>query len=267
MPFSLCNRPVLFQNYINNTLCEYLDDFCTAYLNDILIYSDNEAEHEIHVKHVLQKLEEAGLQADITKCTFHVTQVSYLGLIIITEGIKMNLVKVNTIINWPTLMNVKDVQSFLEFANFYRRFIYDYSKIAALLTHLICKNVAFKWFSECEDAFNTLKSAFTSDVILCYYNSDLKLVVKTDASDYVSEEILSQYDENDVFHPITYFFKKHSSAKYNYEIYNKKLMAIICAFKEWRPELKGSLTSVKVITDHKNLEYFMSTKQLSCCQA
>ena len=144
MPFGLCNGPASFQNYINNTLREYLNNFCTAYLDDILIYSDNEAEHEIHVKRVLQKLEEAGLQADITKCAFHVTQVPYLGLIIITEGVKMNSVKVDTIINWPTLMNVKDVQSFLEFANFYRRFIYDYSKIAAPLTCLISKNVAFK---------------------------------------------------------------------------------------------------------------------------
>ena len=164
-------------------------------------------------------------------------------------------------------MNVKNVQSFLGFANFYRRFIYGYSKIAALLTHLICKNVAFKWSSECENAFNTLKRAFTSDVILCHYNSDLKLVMKTDALDYVSEGILLQYDENDVLHSVTYFFKKYSPAECNYEIYNKELMAIICAFKEWRPELKGSLTSVKVITDHKNLEYFILTKQLSCCQA
>ena len=106
-----------------------------------------------------------------------------------------------------------------------------------------------------------------SNVILCHYNSDLKLVMKTDASDYVSEGILSQYDENSVLHLIAYFFKKHSPAECNYEIYNKKLMTIIHAFKEWCPELKGSLTSVKVITDHKNLEYFMLTKQLSCCQA
>ena len=91
--------------------------------------------------------------------------------------------------------------------------------------------------------------------------------MKTDASDYVSEEILSQYDENDVLYSVIYFFKKHSPAEYNYEIYNKELMTIICTFKEWCPELKGSSTSVKVITDHKNLEYFMLIKQLSCCQA
>ena len=92
-------------------------------------------------------------------------------------------------------------------------------------------------------------------------------MVKTDASDYVSGGILSQYNENDVLHSVAYFSKKHSPAECNYEIYNKELMAIVRAFKEWRPELEGSLTPVKVITDHKNLEYFMSTKQLSRRQA
>ena len=90
-------------------------------------------------------------------------------------------------------------------------------------------------------------------------------MVKTDASDYVSGGILSQYDENSVLHSVMYFSKKHSPAECNYEIYNKELMAIICTFEEWCPELKGSLTPVKVITDHKNLEYFMSIKQLSRC--
>ena len=85
-------------------------------------------------------------------------------------------------------------------------------------------------------------------------------MIKTDASDYVSEEILSQYDENDVLHLITYFFKKHSSAECNYEIYNKELIVIVYTFKEWCSELEGLLTSVEVITDHKNLEYFMSIK-------
>ena len=89
------------------------------YLNDILIYSEIEAEHEIHVKRVLQKLHEAGLQADITKCAFHIKEISYLELIIITKEVKMNSAKVSTIIKWLTLMNIKDVQSFLSFANFY----------------------------------------------------------------------------------------------------------------------------------------------------
>ena len=112
-----------------------------------------------------------------------------------------------------------------------------------------------------------MKKAFTSDVILHHYNPDLKIVVKTDTSDYVSGGILSQYDKNDVLHPVAYFSKKHNPAECNYEIYDKELMAIVHTFKEWRPELEGSTYPIDVITDHKNLEYFIFIKQLSRCQA
>ena len=181
-------------------------------------------------------------------------------MIIITEGVKMNSAKVSTIVKWPSLMNIKDIQSFLGFANFYQRFIYGYSKLASPLTHLIKKDVPFEWTTECQSAFNALKKAFTSDVILRHYNSDLKIIVKTDTSDYVSGGILSQYNKNDVLHPIAYFSKKHNSAECNYEIYDKELMAIIRTFEEWRLELEGSTYPIDVITDDKNLEYFMFTK-------
>ena len=98
MPFDLCNSSALFQNYINNTLQKYLNDFCTMYLDDILIYSEIEAEHKIHVKCVLQKLCDVSLQADIIKCAFHIKKISYLELIIITEEVKMNSVKVSIIV-------------------------------------------------------------------------------------------------------------------------------------------------------------------------
>ena len=175
----------------------------------------------------------------------------------------MDSAKVSIIVKWLSLMNIKDIQSFLSFINFYQRFIYGYSKLASSLTHLIKKDVLFEWITECQSAFDALKKAFTSDVILRHYNSDLKIIVETDASDYVSGGILSQYDKNGVLHPIAYFFKKHNSAECNYEIYNKELMVIVCTFEEWCSELEGFTYSINVITDHKNLEYFMFTKQLS----
>ena len=99
-----------------------------------------------------------------------------------------------------------------------------------------------------------------SDVILCHYNLNLKIVVKTDTSDYVFKGILSQYNENDVLHSVTYFFKKHNSAECNYEIYDKELMIIVCTFKEWRSELEDSIYFINVITEYKNLEYFIFIK-------
>ena len=267
MPFGLCNGPASFQHFINDTLREYLDNFCTAYLDDILIYSEFEAEHEIHVKRILAKLRKAGLQIDITKCEFHVTEVKYLGLIVTTSGIKMDPAKIETIVNWSTPKNVKDVQSFLGFANFYRRFVFRFSKIADPLTKLTKKDTKFLWDDKCQKAFDLMKNAFTSDKILMHYDPDQKIVVETDASDYVSAGILSQYDNNGVLKPIAYFSKKHNPAECNYEIYDKELMAIVRAFEEWRPELEGSAQPIDVISDHKNLEYFASTKQLSRRQA
>ncbi len=190
MLFDLYNESVLFQKYINNTLCKHLNKFCTAYLNDILIYFDNEFKHEIHVKLILQKLQKANLQINIIKCKTHITQVLYLKLIIIIKEIKMNSSKINIIVNWLILINVKDVQSFLNFTNFYKRFIYDYSRIAISLTHFIRKDVLFVWSQKCQIAFNIFKKIFTFKIILCHYNSDHKIVIEINALNYVFKNIL-----------------------------------------------------------------------------
>jgi len=191
----------------------------------------------------------------------------YLELIIIIKEIKMNSSKINIIVNWLILINVKNVQSFLDFANFYRRFIYDYSRIVTSLTRLIRKDVFFVWSQKCQIAFNILKKIFTFKIILCHYNSDHKIVIEIDASNYVFKDILFQYDENELLHSVAYFSKKHNSVECNYKIYNKELMIIIYAFKKWWSELKDSIYSVEMITNHKNLEYFMLIKQLSYHQA
>ena len=144
--------------------------------------------------------------------------------------------------------------------NFYKRFIYNYSKIAASLTHFIKKDVAFAWSLKYQMIFNILKKIFIFNVIFCYYNPDHKIMIKTDVSDYVFKGILSQYNENGVFHSVIYFSKKHNPVECNYEIYDKKLIIIVCAFKEWCLKLKSFTFSVEVITDHKNLKYFMFIK-------
>ena len=123
MPFGLANAPSSFQNYINDTLKGYLDEFCTAYIDDILIFSQSLEEHHDHVRKVLKRLLDAGLQIDIKKCEFHVQSVKFLGLIITTDGIKMDPSKLASIENWPIPKNVKEMQRFIGFVNFYRRFM------------------------------------------------------------------------------------------------------------------------------------------------
>ena len=274
MPFGLCNAPSTFQALINDVLREYLDVFCSAYLDDILVYSNSKEEHVEHVGKVLEKLKEAGMYLDINKCQFHVKEIKYLGLIITTEGLKMDRKKIDTIQQWKIPRCIKDVQAFLGFANFYRRFIHGYSKIAAPLSNLTKneqKSFVFPWApnSPEQQSFLALKKAFTTAPILAHFDPDSETWLETDASDYVVAAVLSQRGGDGALHPVAFLSKKMSPQECNYEIYDKELLAIVRAFEEWRPELAGTPVEepIKILTDHKNLEYFMTTKQLNRRQA
>ncbi|GIZ39392.1 hypothetical protein CKM354_000277800 [Cercospora kikuchii] len=267
MPFGLTGAPGTFQRFINDTLREFLDQFCSAYLDDILIYSRTREEHEKHVRAVLQKLHDAGLYAKLSKCEFFQHETKFLGMIVGQNGIRMDPEKIQTIQNWPEPKNVTDVQSYLGFANFYRRFIRNFSKICQPLTALTRKDTPFAWTPACQKAFDDLKQAFVEGPILAPFDWTKEVIVETDASDYVSAGILPQYDNEGILRPIAFFSKKHSPAECNYEIYDKELLAIIRCFEEWRPELEGAEHPIKVLSDHKNLEYFTTTKQLNRRQA
>ena len=171
--------------------------------------------------------------------------------------------KVATIRDWEDPKNVKDVQSFLGFANFYRRFIFNYSKVVAPMTQLTGKIVSWQWETEQRIAFKVLKNAFTSVPILHHFDYVKAIFVETDASNYVSAGVLSQPDGNGVLRPVAFFSKKYSTAECNYEIYDKELLAIVPSFEEWRPHLIGTVQPIRVLTDHKNLEYFATKQQLN----
>jgi Reverse transcriptase (RNA-dependent DNA polymerase) len=129
LPFGLCNEPASFQRYINNALFDYLDDFCAAYVDDILIYSEDPLEHGIHVKKVLQRLSETGLQADIKKSQFFTTETKFLGYIITANGVRMDPEKAAAIKDWKPPTTLKGVQLFLGFCNFYRQFLKDCGRV------------------------------------------------------------------------------------------------------------------------------------------
>jgi hypothetical protein len=216
MPFGLTNAPADFQRFINDALALILDRFASAYLDDILIYSDILEEHREQVRQVLEKLLAAGLHLKPEKCEFYQKEVKYLGLIIGTDVIKMDPDKIAAVHDWPIPQKVKDVRSFLGFANFYRSFIRRYSELAQPLTRLTRKGVAFKWGIEEQAAFAALQLSFTSAPILRRFDHPRDIVVETDTSDYVSAGVLSQYDDDGLLHPIAFFLKKHSPAKCNY---------------------------------------------------
>lgn len=269
MPFGLCNAPGTFQRYINSALRDYLDDFCSAYLDDVIVYSEREEDHEEHCLKVLTKLRKAGLYLDINKCEFSVRKVKYLGLILTTEGLQMDPDKVKAVLDWKDLRTVKDVQAFIGFANFYRRFIYKFSTIVAPLLNVVKETTTgnkITFDGPARTAFERLKQAFTEAPVLVHFDPELKTYVETDASDWIVSGIMSQMHDG-VLKPVAYFSMKMKPAETNYPIYDKELLAIIKAFEEWKPELAGTADPIEIFSDHKALEYFMTTKQLNRRQA
>src|SRR3979490_59633 len=175
--------------------------------------------------------------------------------------------KVKTIRDWPKPRKIKDIQSFLGFTNFYRRFIFNYSDITIPLAQLTCKGTPWAWTEDCQKSFDYLKAAFTSAPILAHWEPDLPLIVETDTSDYALAAILSTITSEGKLHPLAFHSRTFTAPELNYDVHDKELLAIFEAFKRWRHYLEGSAKPIDVVTDLKNLEYFSTTKVLTCRQA
>jgi RNase H-like domain found in reverse transcriptase len=186
-----------------------------------------------------------------------------ISTILTPEGLVMADDKVKTIQDWPEPRKVKDIQSFLGFANFYRRFIFGYSDITVPLTRLTRKGTPWDFTQECRDAFNLLKKAFITAPILTHWIPGAPLIIETDASDYALATILSTCTSDDELHPIAFHSQTFTAPELNYDVHDKELLAIFEVFQHWHHYLEGSASQIDVITDHKNLEYFCTTKLLT----
>src|ERR1700720_406619 len=162
MPFGLTNAPAAFQHFMNDIFADMVDGCVIIYLDDILVYSDNIDQHRTHIREVLRWLHKHGLYAGAHKCSFHQDTVEYLGYILSPSGLTMDPAKVQTIQDWPEPHKIKEIQSFLGFANFYRRFIHAYSDIVIPLTWLTHKDTKWDFSEKCRKVFNDLKTAFLS---------------------------------------------------------------------------------------------------------
>ncbi len=268
MPFGLSNSPAVFQALVNDVLRDMVDQFIYVYLDDILIFSSSLQEHVQHVRQVLQRLLENGLFVKAEKCEFHAQSVTFLGYVVSSEGMRMDPDKVKAVVDWPTPDSRKALQRFLGFANFYRRFIRNFSQLAAPLTALTSTKTAFRWSEAAEAAFTNLKSRFVSAPILIAPDPTRQFVVEVDASEVGVGAVLSQRSSSDdKMHPCAYFSHRLSSAEHNYDIGNRELLAVKLALEEWRHWLEGSGVPFIVWTDHKNLEYIRSAKRLNSRQA
>ncbi|KAK3542589.1 hypothetical protein QTP86_031286, partial [Hemibagrus guttatus] len=264
MPYGLANAPAVFQSFINELFRDIMNKYVVAYIYDILIYSKSEEEHQSHVRTVLTRLLENQLYMKAEKCEFHVQRTSFLGY-----NVQEYNSKITAVTEWPRPTTVKELQRFLGFANFYRRFIHNYSITAAPLTSLLKGQPSrLKWTENATQAFTNLKNSFTTAPILKHPDPNLPFVVEVDASDSGIGAVLSQrHGQPGKLFPCVYFSRKLTDAERNYDVGNKELLAMKAAIEEWRHWLEGSTYPFQVITDHKNLEYIKSAKRLNPRQA
>uniref|UniRef100_A0A3Q3FKI6 Gypsy retrotransposon integrase-like protein 1 n=1 Tax=Kryptolebias marmoratus TaxID=37003 RepID=A0A3Q3FKI6_KRYMA len=254
MPFGLTNAPAVFQSLINDELRDFLNISVFVYLDDILIYSQDPAQHRAQVRAVLQRLYQNQLFVKAEKCEFSVTTVSFLGFIFGQGHYRTDPEKIRAVADWPIPSDRRQLQRFLGFANFYRRFVQDYSRVATPLTQLTSTKQPFVWSTEAQSAFDELKSCFVSAPILRHPNPELQFILEVDASDSGVEAILSQRSsEDNKVHPCAYFSRRLTPAEKNYDVGNRELLAIKLALEEWRHWLEGCAVPFIIWTDHKNL--------------
>ena len=187
---------------------------------------------------------------------------------VIEKGkISMDLGKLKGIQEWPAPTTVKQVRGFLGFGNCYRRFIRHFSEIAKPLNKLLKKDKKFEWTNECQNSFDELKKRFTEEPVLMMADQTRPFQIECDASKYASGAVLTQLDSNGDRHPCAFISKTFSPTERRYEIYDRELLAIIRALKEWRHYIQGSGQTTTIFSDHKNLTYFLTAKKLNDRQA
>jgi len=226
MPFGLTNAPVSMQAYANDCLHDFLDLFCVVYLDDILIYSNTLEEHVTHVRQVLMRLREYGLSCKLEKCEIHTSTLSFLGFVISPSGISMDPDRIAALVEWPAPENVHDIQVFLDFANFYHRFVDRFSRIVSPITILLRKGQRFHWSRQAQSAFDELQRRFTTAPILKYFDPDLPIRLHTDASGFAISGVVSQLHDPH-WHPVAFYSRKCTPAECNYDIHDRELLAVV----------------------------------------
>ena len=271
LPMGLTNAPSVFMAAMNRILRDL--KFAIVYLDDILIYSKNPEEHVEHVRQVLERLSLHSYYAKLKKCDFFKTSIKFLGHIVSAEGVSPDPTKVEIVKTWPTPKTVNDIRAFLGLANYFRKFIHNYSIISAPLVNLTKGNVSKRkskvtsigWDDNCQTAFEDLKKALVEAPVLALpdFTKPFEVTtfqVVTDASDYAIGAILVQDGR-----PIAYESKKLNGAQQNYHTTDRELLAVVHALEIWRCYLEGP--KFQVITDHHSLLHLKSQPILTRRQA
>ncbi|KAJ9562943.1 hypothetical protein OSB04_008103 [Centaurea solstitialis] len=259
MPFGLTNAPAVFMDLMNRVCRPFLDKSVIVFIDDILVYSKDEAEHERHLREVLNVLRVEKLYAKFSKCEFWLHEVQFLGHVVSRDGIKVDPAKIEAMMSWKSPTNPSEIRSFLGLAGYYRRFIQDFSKIASALTVLTKKNAKFLWTEKQEEAFQTLKKKLCQAPILSLPDGSEDFVVYSDASKMGLGCVLMQRGK-----VISYASRQLKDHERNYPVHDLELAAVVFALKLWRHYLYG--TKCTLFTDHKSLQHIFDQKELNMRQ-
>ncbi|KAL0546686.1 hypothetical protein IC582_016598 [Cucumis melo] len=242
MSFGLTNAPAVFMDLMNRVFREFLDTFVIVFIDDILIYSKTEAEHEEHLRMVLQTLRDNKLYVKFSKCEFWLKQVSFLGHVVSKAGVSVDPAKIEAVTGWTRPSTVSEVRSFLGLAGYYRRFVENFSRIATPLTQLTRKGAPFVWSKACEDSFQNLKQKLVTAPVLTVPDGSSSFVIYSDASKKGLGCVLMQQGK-----VVAYASRQLKSHEQNYPTHDLELAAVI-------------------FTDHKSLKYFFTQKELNMRQ-
>ena len=252
MPFGLCNAPSAFQRHMNMMFSHL--PYAVVYLDDILVFSKSQTEHQGHLRTVLSILKENHFYAKLSKCSFYQTSTKFLGFVVDKDGIRMDPDKVSAVVNWPLPTSASELSSFLGLSNHYKRFLHDYSRKIAALSELTHNNRPYnlKDNPEALQAFEWLKKAITTAPVLAAPNFEAPFYVITDASGFGIGAVLMQDDASSpaTKRPIAFHSARLSDAERNYPVGEQDLLAVIDALKKWRCYLEGAKGGVTIVTDH-----------------
>jgi hypothetical protein len=260
MCFGLTNAPATFQSVMNNLFRPYIGKHVLVYMDDILVFSKNETEHVSHLRDVLTTLRKNSFYAKASKCTFFEKELVYLGHIVGHQGVRPDPNKLGKVPDWPSPINLRELRSFLGFANYFRKYIKGYSTLVSSLTDLTKHSAAYVWTDVHEATFKAVKTALTSAKMLRLPDPNEPYTVVSDASGVGLGAVLLQGDQ-----PIAFESRKLNDAEKNYTTGEQELLGVVHALRAWRCYLEGC-RGITVVTDHKpniyqNREVMLSRRQ------
>ena len=264
LPFGLCNAPATFSRLMAMVTHGLPPDVAHCYLDDVIVIGqdfDSTIEN-LHV--VLERFYEAGLKFGPSKCKLFRREVGFLGHIVGRDGIKMDPSKIEALINWPIPKTKRDVQVFIGFANYYRRFVPRFSELAFPLTRCMSQQTGFAWTPGCQEAFEAVKIEIKKDTVLAFPDFSKPFILHTDASDVgVGAALVQEVDQEDgtkVERPIAFYSKTLTKEGRNYCVTRRELLAVVLATQNFRPYLGGKRFTIK--TDHSSLRWLRQLRSV-----